>query len=279
MNVYISTSCLKDGKNVFSVLDTYKHHGITHVELGSSHTYAHRLDSLSSYNVHYLIHNYFPPSKDPFIINLASQDARIRKQSLNLAMGSVELCAKLNVPFYSIHPGYLQDPNEKYEFDPTAHITNYDKGYNTYCDSIRELTDFAEEKNVKVLVENNIVYTQEFGDVSTFTMLYTYQEFVNLFETIRSTNLGMLLDLAHLNVNAFRLHYDKYKFISHLKKYVAALHLSGNDGTIDSHANISKDSWMLDVIKNDFPTTIRIFEARNLTIEEILQNKRLLEEI
>lgn len=279
MNVYISTSCLQKGKNVFSVLDTYNHHDITHVELGSSHTHAHRLDSLSSYNIHYLIHNYFPPSKDPFIINLASQNSTIREKSLSLAKSSVLLCEKLHVPFYSIHPGYLQDPNEKYEFDHSIHSTDHDKGFTTYCDSIRELNAFAEEKTVKILVENNIVYTQDFGDVSAFTMLYAYQEFVNLFETIRSPNLGMLLDLAHLNVNSYRLRYDKYEFIANVKKYVRALHLSGNDGTIDSHGTIPKGSWMLDVIKTDFPTLPRIFEARNLTIEEILQNKRLLEQI
>lgn len=279
MKVYISTSCLKQGKNLFQTLDVYKQHGIKYVELGSAHNYTDKIDQIYNYNFRYLIHNYFPPSREPFIVNLASQNPQIVENSLNLARNSILLCTKLNIPFYSIHPGYLQDPDLSYKFNHSHKIYPYSSGFRTFCDSIGKLNDFAIKNKVKLLVENNIIYTQEFGNISHFTMLYTYQEFIKLFNIINSKNLGMLLDLAHLNVNSYRLNYDKYEFIHKLKDHVIAVHLSGNNSTVDSHESIKKDSWMLDVMKKQFPNITRIFEARNLTIEEIIQNKKLLERI
>lgn len=279
MNVYISTSCLKGGRNLFHVLDIYRQNNIQYVELGSAHNYDSNVDKIYTYDFHYLVHNYFPPVQEPFVLNLASQNHKIVAKSLALAKKSILLCAKLNIPFYTVHPGYLQDPDLSFKFNPQRKIISYESGFRTFCESIVRLNNFALKQKVKLLVENNIIYTQEFGNISHFVMLYTQQEFIRLFKVVNSQNLGILLDLGHLNVGSYRLNFDKYEFIESLKGYVMALHLSGNDGAIDSHGNIDRDSWMLDVIKKQLPNATRIFEARNLTIEEIIQNKQLLEKI
>ena len=45
--------------------------------------------------MNFLIHNYFPPPKKNFILNLGSTNENIRLQSVNLCKGAINLCKNL----------------------------------------------------------------------------------------------------------------------------------------------------------------------------------------
>ena len=59
------------------------------------------------------IHNYFPPPKSKFVINLASQDKIIIKKSLQQLKKSILLSKKLNNEYFSFHAGFRFDPKPK----------------------------------------------------------------------------------------------------------------------------------------------------------------------
>ena len=40
--------------------------------------------------INFLIHNYFPPSRKPFVLNLSSGNKEIRKKSIKLAMDAIK---------------------------------------------------------------------------------------------------------------------------------------------------------------------------------------------
>jgi len=45
--------------------------------------------------LNYLIHNYFPPPSKPFVLNLASLDDKLYKQSIDLCINAIKLSKNL----------------------------------------------------------------------------------------------------------------------------------------------------------------------------------------
>lgn len=265
---------------MFDILDTYANSGIKNVELGSYCSSPIDLDLLGSYDFDYLVHNYFPPSEEPIILNLASPSKAILMKSIEHVKKAIKLCVKLGSPLYSVHPGYRQDPDIHFKFDHKKPIIPYNNSFKTFTQSINSVNNFAIDNGVKFAVENNIINTQEFGDITKFCLLYRLEEFKTLFNEIPSSNLGLLLDLGHLNVNSFWLNLDKYDFVDKIKDKVFAIHIHDNDRKQDLHTNINKNSWFLETIKQkffkDIPLTI---ESRNLDIDEIIHAKKLIESL
>ena len=58
----------------------------------------------------FIVHNYFPPPKDPFVLNLASLDDNIYMKTLGHIKNSIRLAAELRSKYYSFHAGFLVDP-------------------------------------------------------------------------------------------------------------------------------------------------------------------------
>ena len=59
------------------------------------------------------VHNYFPPPKNPFVINLASDNKEILNKSITHIKKSILLVKKLGGDTYSFHAGFRVDPNFK----------------------------------------------------------------------------------------------------------------------------------------------------------------------
>ena len=58
------------------------------------------------------IHNYFPPPKKPFVLNLASMDEAIAQKTIDHIMYAIDVCKELNCKYYSFHAGFLCDISE-----------------------------------------------------------------------------------------------------------------------------------------------------------------------
>ena len=129
MTVYISTSCLANGRNIFHVLDIYSRADLTNIELGVSHDY---IDGFSStrfkkYNFNAIVHHYFPPPKKSLILNLASQDPVILKRSKYQIKESIEFCHSTGAELLTFHAGFRVDPDDKLRFSQEQPIPPYEK--------------------------------------------------------------------------------------------------------------------------------------------------------
>lgn len=113
-NIFVSTSVFQDDIDVEVALREMYQNGITNVELSSIHSYRDSLSqALTKGSARWLVHNYFPPAKDEFIINLASDDPAILEASINQIKQSIDFCRMHDVELYSFHPGFLSNVRKK----------------------------------------------------------------------------------------------------------------------------------------------------------------------
>jgi len=258
MPLYISTACLNG--DVFDVLDLYEEAGFRNVELGSSHPHNEWISpaAIAEYDFGFMVHNYFPPPREPFIVNIASQNRMILKRTLDRLKISIDLCDKLGVPLFTFHSGFRSDPDLNLRFK-TDRIVPYDTAIETNIQSLIEINKYAEDRGIKIAIENNVLAD----------FMCEYWEFERLFREIGSDNLGILLDLGHLNVTANTLGFDADEFIRRSKDRVFAVHLHENNGKVDEHRCPKEGDWSLEIVGKYFKEIPVVLECRCDTIDEL----------
>src|SRR3989338_8781908 len=111
--LYISTTSIISNKDLFSVLDRYSKLGIKNIELGSVHIFFSDFKPLFKFqkdnDIDFIIHGFFPPLKDPFFINISSQNKKILKKSIEFSKNSIDMCRKLNSDIYTTHSGFSKE--------------------------------------------------------------------------------------------------------------------------------------------------------------------------
>lgn len=253
MKIYVSTSCLINKYGFLQVLDIYNELGIRNVELGVfiDHN-ANVVKLLKQYNFNYIVHHYFPPLKNSFIINLASQNKQILKKSIDQIFRSINFCNDYNIKIFSFHAGFRVDPDMNLKFD-LNNIIEYQTSFNTFKESVLKIADYAEKKDVKVAIENNVLSKYNLVDGRNKLLLMCEAwEFKKLFQEIKSENLGILLDLGHLKVTSNILKFNANNFIENLKNKIFLVHIHENDGEVDEHECIKKGDWSLKVTEKYF---------------------------
>jgi sugar phosphate isomerase/epimerase len=260
---------LKDGRDLSNVLDFYKKWGIKSIELGSSHSYMENVeDLLSQYpDKQFLIHNYFPPAGEPFMMNLAAQDERVRSQSIAICKKAIGLCSRLDYPLYSFHPGFRVVGTLEENFGLSQSVVPYDVAYEAFSRSLEEVLLYAGECGIRVAIEN----LEHRNDAY---MMTRPEEFSRLMENY--PELGVLLDLGHLKIASRKFGFKIEDFIYCVKDNVEGIHLHENDGASDLHLE-PENSEMLGCLDEVACRRI-ILECRNLNRDRIIRNLRLLED-
>ncbi len=274
--IYISTCCLRDNRDILRVLQVYEEAGIKNVELGSVHTYFPNLDILLDFNFNYLIHNYFPPSKESFNFNLASKNQDIKIKSINLAKRAIDLCKKIRSPLYSFHAGFRLDPlrlGEKF----VGNIIPYDEAISIFEESLRIICNYAKAVNIKLAIEPNVVSAFNVIDETDSILLLTREEEISSFlSKLAYDNLGLLLDIGHTQVSANFLKFDKDIFFDGLLSRAFVIHIHDNNSVDDQHLALNKSSWGLYKVRYCKNIPI-ILESQNLSIQQIFKNIDLIE--
>ncbi len=284
MNLYISTSCLSNGKDIKKVLDVYRKAGIKNIELGSSHEYIEGIAKYLTiyrrkYKMNFVVHHYFPPPKNPLMINLASQNPIVLKRSTERIKNSIKFCSDLGVDLFSFHAGFRIDPDSRFRFDKNKPAVSYNEAFETFVKSLREIDNYAFKEGVKLAIENNVL--SEYNLVNgknRFLLMCEYKEFEQLFKEVPSNNLGIALDFGHLQVTSHWLKFDEYKFIEKVKEKIFVFQIHDNNHKVDTHSPLSETSWCLKVIRRrHFVETPVVLESISLSIEQIIQQLSLIE--
>lgn len=282
MPIYVSTSCLVNGNDVFDVLETYARAGLRNVELGSHHKYVAGLSpgNFMRYDFNFLVHHYFPPPQMPIIVNLASPNPAILEQSSLHIKTAIDFCHSLGIKLFTFHAGFCLDPDNKFRF-PKDQSFNYEAAFTTFVESVNEINSYAQQRGIKIAIENNVL--SEYNVVNgqnRFLLLCRAEEFERLGERIYSANVGITLDLGHLKVTSHWLNFDKYQFIDRAKDKVFAIHIHENKGRVDEHRELDETSWCLEVIgRSGFSKLPIVLESTKLTIEQIIQQVSLMKEV
>lgn len=273
--IYVSTNCLKNSKKIIPVLEEFEKAEIENVELGSVHDYF-DVKLLKKFNFNFLIHNYFPPPKKPFNLNLSSQKFKIRSDSINLAKKAIDLCCEIESPLYTFHAGFTVDPPKLGNSFPKNKIANRDDSITRYIESVTKLVDYAKKRGIMVAMEPNVV--QKFNLVNgknELCLFAEYFEIKRLLDLFKKNELGILLDLGHTAITSHWLKYDKNEFVENCRKWVTAIHISNNNGLKDQHKGLTKNCWQTSKL-HLFKKIPIILETMNLPIKKIKLNIQIV---
>lgn len=241
MEIFLSSCCLRSEK-IGDIVSALAKNGIRNIELsGGTKYYKNCISDLirlkKKYRLRYLVHNYFPPSRNEFVMNLASLKSGVVKKSLNLAKRSIQFCKELRSPSYSIHAGFLVELKPYELSHPLKYrkIEQAERRISDFVENYEELYGYAVKNGVKLFLENNVYSLQNymrFGKEKPF-MLITHNDYLCLKNRLK---FNFLLDIAHLRVSCDSL---GLKFSSELKNFFSEtlkyVHISENDGKKDLH--------------------------------------------
>ena len=281
MSIYISTGAFQTA-HLPDILALCQQAGLTGLELSSGLPYLENLDEMLR-KAHrcapLLLHNYFPAPREPFVLNLASDDPDIATKSMALCKQAIQLSAAVGAPFYSVHSGFAVnlDVDMLGKPETQAKLSNagnaaYEAAYIRFRDRVEALCDIAATAGIRLLLENNVL-PQELG--GNALLMTRAEEFLRLFDDLKHTNLGVLVDVGHTYVSARTLGYDPGEFIRTLAPHIEAFHVSENDGLRDANQPVREDSWFLPYLKS-FPKAAIVLEAYRLPMPGILEQRALL---
>ncbi|MCP4351332.1 MAG: hypothetical protein GY795_38190 [Desulfobacterales bacterium] len=157
--LYITSFCSRN-KSIVHAVEELAEFGFKNIELTGGTKYEHfsekRLFELKDrHDLNFLIHNYFPPRKDEFVLNLASWDEGIRSQTFCQVETAVKMSRKFGQNLYSLHAGYAYDQipekGEEGLFIP-ASSTVYDSG--SFYDALDYIIRNILPNGFKLAVEN-----------------------------------------------------------------------------------------------------------------------------
>lgn len=220
---------------------------INHVELSGGkgdENQTKELIEISS-ECNFQVHNYFPPPNKPFVLNLASSNNAINHTTYNHIIRAIDLAKQLGSKFYSFHGGFLLDPevNELGQRFNKQKLQNRDQGKDLFVKRVNEISDYAKQKGIKILLENNVMSASNHDSFGENPFLMTHHH--EIIEIMKSTdeNVGLLVDLAHLKVSANVEKFCKFEFLEVTTEYTQAYHLSDNNGLADTNDPVSSNSW------------------------------------
>ena len=250
--IYISSSCINSVKIKDSVQELALN-GFKNVELsGGTNYYAGFEDDLlelkDKYNLSYLCHNYFPPPNEHFVLNLASLNDSIFKNSLDHIKKAISLSKLLGARKYGFHAGFLIDIDVS-EIGKKISKTNLfsrQESVSRFClayENIKNNTD-----GVDLYIENNVISKTNFETYKGVNalMMTNFSEYESLKEKI---DFNLLLDLAHLKVSARTLGLNWKDEFENMMGVSSYIHISDNDGFHDLNNQLTRSSSLLSMLK------------------------------
>jgi len=234
----------------------------------------------------FLLHNYFPPPKSHFVLNLASTNEHLLKKSFIFCRQAIDICAKLDIPFYSVHAGSAMDLYPGDLGNPIAQQARARQqkiprkaAYDIFVSTIVDLAEYARSKGVGLLIENNVVAMENIETNGDYPILLaSTSEIYQFFLDAKESGVRFLLDTGHAKVSARTLGERPEKFFEILGHLIGALHLNENDGIRDNHERFDKDAWFASFL-SDYRNRPMVIESNRLTAWQMQQQHNILTDI
>ena len=283
--IYISSSGVKADKINESV-EILAKEGFQNIELsGGTQPYPeleHDLIRLKKeYGLNYLVHNYFPPPENPFVLNLASLNDDTFSKSFEHCKKAIELAIKLESEKIAFHAGFfidirLSDIGKKLTRD---NLFDQEISTQKFCEAFEQLKTFADNE-IKLYIENNVINSEnhETYDHTNPLMLTCINEYNNLKSKLDFTPL---IDIAHLKVSAHTLGLDFENEMRTLLNKTDYIHVSDNDGLKDSNNSMEENGSIYQFLSRNpefikqKTITLEVYD----TISEIKSSYNLIQNI
>jgi sugar phosphate isomerase/epimerase len=221
--------------------------------------------------IEYLVHNYFPPPPDSFVLNLASADPACLERTKAHCRAAVDLCAELGAPFFSVHSGFAfhAQPEDLGRDLTRAPRIGMERAHDIFIESLRGLCGYAATKQIAVAIENNVVAPFNLVDGGNSMLLCaTAEQMLSTHRDVACDNLAFLVDVGHVKVTATTLGFSPRRFLDEVATHVAGFHLSDNDGHADTNQLFDADAWFVPALAA-FPDAVMVVESYALELPDI----------
>jgi len=234
--------------SILSLLD----HNIRNIELSGGLEYSPRykqdlLNLKNKYNINFLLHNYFPPPKVDFVMNLASQNKKIFSRTCQHIEKAVSLSKYVGAGCYGFHAGFLMNPKayQLGEAFSISDLTDKETAIQIFCKGY----NYLKQKigNFKLYIENNVISYENFKTFGKNPFLLTSSK--DYFMLKQLIDFNLLLDIGHLKVSSHTLNLNFYEELEILINCSDYIHLSDNDGYQDLNFNFNKESSLFNHLK------------------------------
>jgi sugar phosphate isomerase/epimerase len=244
--IFLSTGGERHQKAAETALK-YSEFGINCVELsGGAYSSTCELDLMAlPSGIHLQVHNYFPPPELPFVFNLASNDPEIAARSVAHVRNAIRIAILLRRPIYSFHAGFRINPavSELGVRLIRHNLLARNVALDIFGERVQTLAEEARREGVTLLVENNVINKLNFQMYGEDPLLLTDPDEIEFFMARVPSNVGLLLDVAHLKVSAKTKNFDIGSAHEKVKRWIKGYHLSDNDGDADTNDPVSEHSW------------------------------------
>lgn len=280
--IYISSSCIKKN-NIAEILYILAKKGIKNIELSGGTNYYNEMEQeliklKQQYQLQYACHAYFPPPKEPFVVNLASCNDKLYKQSIEHYDHCIKLLKKIGCNNLSVHAGFLIEINKDEIGRKIEKIIIYDEleAYSRFFYAYERLLKRCQEQQIRLLLENNVLSSENYRsfEQKNYFMMTDYKSIMHMKEYI---DFELLLDLGHLHVSAKTLGLDFIQECENLKKYVKWLHISDNNGMCDEHKMLKEDSPIVKEFYKMYHPNLDVTLETIGEVDDILNSIRLLQ--
>ena len=198
------------------------------------------LEAFQSYDLEYYIH---APTID---LNIASLNEGIRKESVKQTKECLDVAEIIGVKAITIHPGKVGRPEDSIR----------QMGLQFATESVQELVDYTEDKEVKLSVENM---------PERFSFLCNKVE--ELESLTQKTGCAITIDLGHANTCP---NPEYFTNISNIEYF----HLNDNNGIKDQHVSLGEGTLDLNLLKK---VKNGIIELNNY--QNVLKSKKVIESV
>lgn len=264
MDVFASTGGFKNLTFYDAAIELVKS-GCKNIEV-SAGLYVENPESLLTllkYECNLMLHNYFPPPLDSFVLNLSSDKPEILDRSISLAKAAIDISSNLSSKFYGVHSGFRINLGvEDLGRVKTRHqVVSKKKAQYIFMKTVSELGKYAAKKNILLLLENNVLTKANlklFG-MNPFLMV----EPVEIQSTILNLDceVGLLLDLAHLKISSKTLEFSPQDATLYLNPFVTGYQASENNGLEDIGSIFDESAWFIKYL--DFSKAFLTMELSN----------------
>ncbi len=275
--IFVSTGLIKR-KSIYSSIKYLHHGGIKNIEMSGGHYDSQIMDKIKKLKneINFSIHNYFPPPKKPFTLNLATFNDETFKICKRHVMKTIRYCAEIGSKFYSFHGGFLIDPNPKELGKEISRqkINNEKIATELFLERVSFFSKIAKNEGIELLIENNVLTKNNLKVFKKNPLMMTSTKQTEKLVKFLPKNVNLLIDLAHLKISARTLNFSAPNFLKKFDRWIKAYHISDNKGLKDTNGNISNKSWFWPYLskKKSFYT----LELKTLNIKIINKQINLL---
>tara|TARA_B100000989_G_scaffold270851_1_gene227241 strand:+ start:1435 stop:2283 length:849 start_codon:yes stop_codon:yes gene_type:complete len=251
--IFVSSSCIKN-KYIWESVEKLANLGYKNIELSggterSSSIFSNLKKIKNKYSLNFRCHNYFPPPKKHFVMNLASDSEIIYKNTSALINEALELSRKLESKEYGFHAGFLTDISPK-EIGKSIKAKNLSERKDAIKRFNQRIIDIVKKnRDIKIYVENNVLSKNNFQNFNKENpFLLTSFEDIN--QLSKDFEFNIILDVAHLFVSCTSLNLD---FQDQFRKFILLsdyIHISDNNGLSDQNKRLKKNSEIFNALKN-----------------------------